>query len=390
MDVLMLNEKQKEFFKQYIERYDIKREGDGFWKLVEIQMALKTGNSLSALEMLTADDYSSEQLEQGRIAIDDGLPLDIIRTFYRKEKTADEMKKARQDFIFNRENSERQSNQDATVMEMSDMEYLSKYLHAEEKDNKQEDMDKLDRLEKVVGILEKRLGEFKDDIEQSCSKMESEYKDNLGKKEEMIDNLQKQINDYKVEKEKWNDREMQYKKEIEGYKSSQRYSQGEINLNEDLAEVIEKTSMRERITIFLRDKKEKNNKQTLENIIVKGDLSAEQLQVVNEAINNALSIDEIRKIANKKYSVEKMQQLIRFYQNQKKSNVMDKENKKTKEDTEKVSDNRETDEQTLQGLYDGNLEDKYNSYEEQYNSYNEDYTENYSEDYQEEYEEDDE
>lgn len=390
MDVLMLNEKQKEFFKQYIERYDIKREGDGFWKLVEIQMALKTGNSLSALEMLTADDYSSEQLEQGRIAIDDGLPLDIIRTFYRKEKTADEMKKARQDFIFNRENSERQSNQDATVMEMSDMEYLSKYLPAEEKDNKQENMDKLDRLEKVVGILEKRLGEFKDNIEQSCSKMESEYKDNLGKKEEMIDNLQKQINDYKVEKEKWNDREMQYKKEIEGYKSSQRYSQGEINLNEDLAEVIEKTSMRERIIIFLRDKKEKNNKQTLENIIVKGDLSAEQLQVVNEAINNALSIDEIRKIANKKYSVEKMQQLIRFYQNQKKSNVMDKENKKTKEDTEKVSDNRETDEQTLQGLYDGNLEDKYNSYEEQYNSYNEDYTENYSEDYQEEYEEDDE
>lgn len=372
MDVL--NEKQKEFFKQYIEKYDIKREGDGFWKLVEIQMALKTGNSFANLEFLTAEDYSSEQLEQGRIAMEDGIPLDDIRVFYKKEKTADEMRKARQIFIFDMEKSIHQSN-----------------LPAEEKDNKQDSIDKLNRLEKVVGILENRLGEFKDNIEQSCSRMEEEYKDKLGRKEEMIDNLQKQINDFEMEKKKWNDRELQYKNEIESCKSAQRFDQDEINLEESLTNRVEKASMKEKITIFLRDRKGKNNKQILENIIVKGDLSAEQLQVVNEAINSGFSVDEIKKIANKKHSVEKMQQLIQFYQNQKRSNTREDAGGETEHraDGKGAFYNKETTEQTIQETYDDDLEHKYDLYEDQYDSYNDDYGESYSEDYQEEYEEDD-
>ncbi len=379
MDVL--NKEQKEFFKQYIEKYDIKREGDGFWKLVEIQMALKTGNSFANLEVLTAEDYSSEQLEQGRIAIEDGIPLDVIRIFYKKEKSAEEMRKARQDFIFNREKSKHQDNQDASVMNMSDTEYLSKYLPAEEQDSKQEDMDKLKRLEKVVDILEKRLSQFKDNIEQNCSKMELEYKEELARKEETINSLQSQINNFEVEKDKWNTREQQYRREIENHISVSQYGQVETEQNRYS---IEKVSLKEKIMIFFNDTKGRNNKQVLENIIVKSDLSAEQLQVINEAINSGLPIDKIKKIANKKYSVEKMQQLIRFYQNQTRSIVMEETDGEISNYTGEKKDLYN--EEPAQEMYGDNLEHKYDSYEESYNSYDE----SYSEDYQEEYEEDEE
>lgn len=379
MDVL--NKEQKEFFKQYIEKYDIKREGDGFWKLVEIQMALKTGNSFANLEVLTAEDYSSEQLEQGRIAIEDGIPLDVIRIFYKKEKSAEEMRKARQDFIFNREKSKHQDNQDASVMNMSDTEYLSKYLPAEEQDSKQEDMDKLKRLEKVVNILEKRLSQFKDNIEQNCSKMELEYKEELARKEETINSLQSQINNFEVEKDKWNAREQQYRREIENHISVSQYGQVETEQNRYS---IEKVSLKEKIMIFFNDTKGRNNKQVLENIIVKSDLSAEQLQVINEAINSGLPIDKIKKIANKKYSVEKMQQLIRFYQNQTRSIAMEETDGEISNYTGEKKDLYN--EELAQEMYGDNLEHKYDSYEESYNSYDE----SYSEDYQEEYEEDEE
>lgn len=379
MDVL--NKEQKEFFKQYIEKYDIKREGDGFWKLVEIQMALKTGNSFANLEVLTAEDYSSEQLEQGRIAIEDGIPLDVIRIFYKKEKSAEEMRKARQDFIFNREKSKHQDNQDASVMNMSDTEYLSKYLPAEEQDSKQEDMDKLKRLEKVVDILEKRLSQFKDNIEQNCSKIESEYKEELARKEKIINSLQNQINNFEVEKDKWNAREQQYRREIENHISVSRYGQVETEQNRYS---IEKVSLKEKIMIFFNDTKGRNNKQVLENIIVKSDLSAEQLQVINEAINSGLPIDKIKKIANKKYSVEKMQQLIRFYQNQTISIAMEETDSEISNYTGEKKDLYN--EEPAQEMYGDNLEHKYDSYEEPYNSYDE----SYSEDYQEEYEEDEE
>lgn len=379
MDVL--NKEQKEFFKQYIEKYDIKREGDGFWKLVEIQMALKTGNSFANLEVLTAEDYSSEQLEQGRIAIEDGIPLDVIRIFYKKEKSAEEMRKARQDFIFNREKSKHQDNQDASVMNMSDTEYLSKYLPAEEQDSKQEDMDKLKRLEKVVDILEKRLSQFKDNIEQNCSKMELEYKEELARKEETINSLQSQINNFEVEKDKWNAREQQYRREIENHISVSQYGQVETEQNRYS---IEKVSLKEKIMIFFNDTKGRNNKQVLENIIVKSDLSAEQLQVINEAINSGLPIDKIKKIANKKYSVEKMQQLIRFYQNQTRSIAMEETDSEISNYTGEKKDLYN--EEPAQEMYGDNLEHKYDSYEESYNSYDE----SYSEDYQEEYEEDEE
>lgn len=382
MDVL--NKEQKEFFKQYIEKYDIKREGDGFWKLVEIQMALKTGNSFANLEVLTAEDYSSEQLEQGRIAIEDGVPLDVIRIFYKKEKSAEEMRKARQDFIFNREKSKHQDNQDTSVMNMSDTEYLSKYLPAEEQDSKQEDMDKLKRLEKVVDILEKRLSQFKDNIEQNCSKIESEYKEQLARKEETINSLQSQINNFEAEKDKWNARERQYKREIESHLSVSQYGQVEAEQNRHPIEIIEKVSLKEKIMIFFNDKKGRNNKQVLENIIVKSDLSAEQLQVINEAINSGLPIDKIRKVANKKYSVEKMQQLIRFYQNQTRSIAMEETDSEMSNHTEERKDLYN--EEPAQEMYGDNLEHKYDSYEEPYNSYDE----SYSEDYQEEYEEDEE
>lgn len=382
MDVL--NKEQKEFFKQYIEKYDIKREGDGFWKLVEIQMALKTGNSFANLEVLTAEDYSSEQLEQGRIAIEDGVPLDVIRIFYKKEKSAEEMRKARQDFIFNREKSKHQDNQDASVMNMSDTEYLSKYLPAEEQDSKQEDMDKLKRLEKVVDILEKRLSQFKDNIEQNCSKIESEYKEELARKEETINSLQSQINNFEAEKDKWNARERQYKREIESRISVSKYGQVEAEQNRHPIEIIEKVSLKEKLMIFFNDKKGRNNKQILENIIVKSDLSAEQLQVINEAINSGLPIDKIRKVANKKYSVEKMQQLIRFYQNQTRSIAMEETDSEMSNHTDERKDLYN--EESAQEMYGDNLEHKYDSYEEPYNSYDE----SYSEDYQEEYEEDEE
>lgn len=382
MDVL--NKEQKEFFKQYIEKYDIKREGDGFWKLVEIQMALKTGNSFANLEVLTAEDYSSEQLEQGRIAIEDGVPLDVIHIFYKKEKSAEEMRKARQDFIFNREKSKHQDNQDASVMNMSDTEYLSKYLPAEEQDSKQEDMDKLKRLEKVVDILEKRLSQFKDNIEQNCSKIESEYKEQLARKEETINSLQSQINNFEAEKDKWNARERQYKREIESRISVSEYGQVEAEQNRHPIEIIEKVSLKEKIMIFFNDKKGRNNKQVLENLIVKSDLSAEQLQVINEAINSGLPIDKIRKVANKKYSVEKMQQLIRFYQNQTRNIAMEETDSEMSNHTEERKDLYN--EEPAQEMYGDNLEHKYDSYEEPYNSYDE----SYSEDYQEEYEEDEE
>lgn len=382
MDVL--NKEQKEFFKQYIEKYDIKREGDGFWKLVEIQMALKTGNSFANLEVLTAEDYSSEQLEQGRIAIEDGVPLDVIHIFYKKEKSAEEMRKARQDFIFNREKSKHQDNQDASIMNMSDTEYLSKYLPAEEQDSKQEDMDKLKRLEKVVDILEKRLSQFKDNIEQNCSKIESEYKEQLARKEETINSLQSQINNFEAEKDKWNARERQYKREIGSRISVSEYGQVEAEQNRHPIEIIEKVSLKEKIMIFFNDKKGRNNKQVLENLIVKSDLSAEQLQVINEAINSGLPIDKIRKVANKKYSVEKMQQLIRFYQNQTRNIAMEETDSEMSNHTEERKDLYN--EEPAQEMYGDNLEHKYDSYEEPYNSYDE----SYSEDYQEEYEEDEE
>lgn len=382
MDVL--NKEQKEFFKQYIEKYDIKREGDGFWKLVEIQMALKTGNSFANLELLTAEDYSSEQLEQGRIAIDDGIPLDVIRIFYKKEKSAEEMRKARQDFILNRENSKQQDNQDASVMNMSDTEYLSKYLSAETQYNKQEDMDKLKRLEKMVDILEKRLGQFKDNIEESCSKIESEYKEELARKEETINSLQNQINNFEAEKDKWNAREQQYKREMENYVSVSQDGQVEAEQNRHSIRIMEKVSLKEKIMLFFQDKKGRNHKQVLENIIVKSDLSAEQLQVINEAINSELAVDKIKKVADKKYSVEKMRQLIRFYQNQAESITVEKRDNEIRNHTEEKI--VLYDEEPAQEMYGDSMEQKYDSYEEQYNSYDE----SYSEDYQEEYEEDEE
>lgn len=387
MDVL--NEKQKEFFKQYIEKYDIKREGDGFWKLVEIQMALKTGNSFDDLKVLTEEDYSSEQLEQGRIAIDDGIPLDIIRTFYKKENSAEEMRKAREDFIFNKKFSEQQTEQNSSVMEMSDAEYLTKYLPAENHDENKGSMEKLEHLEKVVLVLERRLTEFKDSLEESSTKVDIEYQKELNSKEEIISSLKEQLKDYKKAEENWKRKEMQYKREFEKYHHKQQYEE-DIKQKKDDKDKFGKISVKDRIALFFNDRAKESERQILENIIIKGDLSAEQLQVINEIVNE-LSAKTIKKIANKKYSAEKMQQLIRFYQSRKQDRLEAADLVLEGEAGKKgFSENMESPEQMIQGMYEGEAEHKYDDYEEGYDSYNEDYGESYSDDYQEEYEEDDE